>query len=422
MIRRVSYNGYYVTFPRLRQEFDSPYPHHARRCYYAYMPLRSRITREFRRWEKPFDTYNEITISRSALLHNFDYFASLSPSGYVIPVLKSNAYGHGIREVAAILKARTFPYIAVDGYYERLAIQEVSDQPVLVMGAIKPANFERMSFKGAAFVVQDVATVRALGKPGRKVNVHIELETGMTRHGVARKDLPAFLRELAKHRNIRVEGVMTHLADADNPADNTYNQEQSNKFDEAVALILKAGFAPRYFHIAQSAGSTKITSEYANAMRIGIALYGVNPLEPGDPSYRRIAALSPVLKLSSTISKIQEVEAGTTVSYGRTYKAAKRTRLGVLPLGYYEGLPRDLSNAGSVQFGSMYLKIAGRVCMNHTMIDLGNSKAVAGDTVTVISNDKKSKLTVDRICRQHGLFNYGFLVGLNENIRRRIVA
>src|SRR6185312_14341095 len=176
-----------------------------------------------------------------------------------------------------------------------------------------------------------------------------------------------------------------------------------------------------YFHIAQSAGSTKVVSEYANALRIGIALYGVNPLERKDPSYHRIEALSPVLALTSTISKIQHVEAGATVSYGRTYTASRPTRLGILPLGYYEGLPRALSNVGVVQFKQGYLKIAGRVCMNHTMIDLGRLRARVGDVVTIISRDKKSRLTVDGICRKHGLFNYGLLVGLNENIRRRIV-
>jgi len=371
--------------------------------------------------EKPFETYNEITVSRSALLSNFDYFASLLPSGHVLPVLKSNAYGHGIREIATILKARTFPYIAVDGFYERLAIGEVSDQSVLVMGAIRPVNFSRMSFKRTAFVVQDFATVRALGATRREVNVHIELETGMTRHGVAIRDLRAFLKELAKHPNIRVEGVMTHLADADNPTDDAYNRKQAATFDEAVTLILESGFSPKYFHIAQSAGSTKVVSEYANALRIGIALYGVNPLERKDPSYHRIEALSPVLALTSTISKIQHVEAGATVSYGRTYTASRPTRLGILPLGYYEGLPRALSNVGVVQFKQGYLKIAGRVCMNHTMIDLGRLRARVGDVVTIISRDKKSRLTVDGICRKHGLFNYGLLVGLNENIRRRIV-
>lgn len=385
------------------------------------MSLRAKVDAHLKRLEKPFETFNEITVSRTALLHNFDYFASLSPNNHVIPVLKANAYGHGIIEVATILKARQFPYIAVDSFHESLAIREISTQPVLVMGAIKPQNFQHMKFGRTAFVVHDEETIRALGATKRKVLVHIELETGMTRHGVTTQDLPAFLDELRKHKNIVVEGVMTHLADADNSADNAYNQQQTARFDENIAQILQAGFTPKYFHIAQSAGSTKITSKYANAMRIGIALYGVNPLEATDTAHRRMAALSPVLTLTTTITKIQRVTSGETVSYGRTFTAPKSTKIGVVPFGYYEGLPRALSNVGMVQFQKKYLPIAGRVCMNHTMIDIGNSKANVGDVVTLIDNDRSSKVSVEAICQQHGLFSYELLVGLNPTIRRRIV-
>jgi alanine racemase len=386
------------------------------------MSLRSKLNRRLQRLEKPFAAFNEITVSRSAVLSNFDFFASLTASGHVIPVLKANAYGHGITEIATILKARNFPYIAVDGFYESLAIHEVSRQPVLVMGAIKPANFKRMSFRGIAFAVSDSATVVALGATKRKVTVHIELETGMTRHGVSAKDLPKFLELAAKFPNLQVEGVMTHLADADNATDATYNELQTKRFDDAVDNILAAGFKPKYFHIAQSAGSTKIVSKYANALRVGIAFYGVNPLKPSDQSYALIDALKPVLTLTTSITRVQEIEPGTTVSYSRTFTAKEPARIGVLPLGYYEGVPRALSNVGLVQHGDQYLQIAGKVCMNHVMIDLRDSNATIGDIVTIISSDKASKLTVNAICKQHDLFSYGVLVGLNQNIRRRIVA
>ena len=385
------------------------------------MSLRSKVNKHLKRLEKPFTTFNEITVSCSALLHNFDFFSSLLPSDYVIPVLKSNAYGHGIAEVATILKQRKFPYIAVDGYYESLAIHDVSKQAVLVMGAIKPDNFQNMQFKGVTFVVQDIESVEALAKTGRKVKVHIELETGMTRHGVAVKDLPDFLKLLSLYPKLELEGVMTHLADADNHNDDSYNQRQTGAFDNAVSLILEANFKPKYIHIAQSAGSTKVTSKYANALRIGIALFGVSPLERRDAAHKQLSDLEPVLGLTSTITKVLAIERGTSVSYGRTFTADKDTKIGVLPLGYYEGLPRALSNIGTVQYKDSYLPIAGRICMNHTMIDLGNSRLKVGDKVVIISDNVKSKNTVDSICSAHDLFNYGLLVGLNQNIRRRIV-
>ncbi len=391
------------------------------------MSIRSAIDDKLKAFENPFEPFNVITISRSAVLHNFDYFSSLQPvhplrpESFVIPVLKSNAYGHGIIEIATILKSRDFPYIAVDGFFESLAIHSVSEQKVLVMGAIRPENFAGMDFKRLAIVVHDLATVEALGCLRKKIKVHVELETGMNRHGVSAKTLPAFLTKLAKYQLLDVEGVMTHLADADNPEDTMFNDEQAERFDTAVEEILKAGHHPKYIHIAQSAGSTKVISRHANTLRVGIALYGINPLEPQDKNFKKLNELKLALQLTSTITKIVELHAGDTVSYGRTYTADKATIIGVLPLGYYEGIPRALSNVGAVQYGKEYLPIVGRVCMNHTMVDISTSKAQVGDEVVVYNSDRNSKAGIDTVCRKHCLFNYGLLVGLNQNIRRKIV-
>lgn len=387
------------------------------------MSLRSKVSKHLRRIEKPFETLNEITVSKSAILHNFDFFASLAPKGYVIPVLKSNAYGHGIEEVATILKDRDIPYIAVDGYYEGLAVHAVSkNQRVLVMGAIHPNNYKDLHYRNFAFVVHDNETIEALGKTGRNVAVHIELDTGMTRHGVSLKELPEFLTLLAQYKNLVVEGVMTHLADADNAQDNTYTQIQTEAFDKAVALIKDSGFQPHFIHIAQSAGSTKVTSKYANTLRVGIALYGVTPLSEADNSDQKMQSLLPALSLYSRVTKINNVESGTSVSYSRTFTTSGASRIGTLPLGYYEGIPRELSNEGVVKYDDSYLPIVGRVCMNHTMINLGNSNIKVGDKVTVISADKANSNSVDAICKKHGLFNYSFLIHINQNIRRKIVT
>ncbi len=372
-------------------------------------------------FKKHFKVFNTVHLSRSALLHNFDAFQSLQPNNFVIPVLKSNAYGHGITEIATILKQRTFPYIAVDGYYERLAIQRVSKQPVLVMGAIEASNFQRMNFRRTAFVVHDEATIRALARTKRTVKVHIEIETGMVRHGVPLGDLPEFLTLLSRYPTLHVEGVMTHLADADNPENTLYSEQQTRLFDQAVALVREAGCIPTYIHIAQSAGSVKVTSHTANTTRIGLALYGINPLESGDKFYKKLQHLRPVLSLTSTITNITPIKKGSTVGYGRTYTAPTDTLIGVLPLGYYEGIPRSLSNVGSVAYKAHQLSIAGRVCMNHTMVDIRQSGAQVGDTVTIISSDPNSAYSVVALCRTHHLFIYSFLAGLNEHIRRSIV-
>ena len=385
------------------------------------MSFRSTIAKKLQSFEKEFAVYNNILISRSAILNNFDLLTKLSPGGFVIPVLKSNAYGHGLEQITEILKDRTLPYIAVDGYFEALKIQEISKQPVLVMGAIKSVNYANINPKNCAFVVHDIESLDAIGATNRPFTVHIEIETGMGRHGVRIDELTDFLNQIKKYKKILVEGIMSHLADADNPNSTEHVMLQTKRFDNAVEMVLGSGLKPKYIHIAQSAGSTKVVSKYANTLRTGLALYGISPVESNDSAANKLQSLIPALKLASTITKILEIDSGESVGYGCTFVADQKSRIGVLPLGYYEGIPRVLSNVGKVKFNDTYLSIAGRVCMNHTMIDITNSDAKSGDEVTIISNYSKDELSLANICSDNGLFSYGLLVNLNQNIRRTII-
>lgn len=385
------------------------------------MTLRSSINNKLKKLEKNFSVYNNIYISRSAILNNFDQLQKISGNKNIIPVLKSNAYGHGLEQIATILKDRNFPYIAVDGYFESLKIHEISKQPVLVMGAIKSENYKNIQPKNNAFVVHDLDTLKAVGNSRKKFKIHLEIETGMNRHGVKINDLKKLLNEFKKYQNLTLDGVMTHLADADNPDSVDYLNKQTRLFDESIDKIINFGFSPKYFHIAQSAGSIKVKSKYANTIRAGIALYGITPLEDNDPYFYLHKKLQPALKLTSSISKILDIKKGETVSYGRTWTAKSDCKIGILPLGYYEGLPRSLSNKGFVKFKNQYLPIIGRVCMNHTMIDLSNTKIKTDNEVLIINTDKDDALSVNNICKSNEIFNYNFLVNLNQNIRRTII-
>lgn len=384
------------------------------------MSIRSRTGRIFSTLEKSLTVYNEIILNKSALLNNVSVLSDISPQNTIIPVLKSNAYGHGLSQIAKILSARKFPYIAVDGYFEALKIHDVSKQPVLVMGAIAPDNFSRINPKNCAFVAHDKQTIEAMGKSGKKFIVHLEIDTGMTRHGVNPIQVLDYVELIKSYPNITLEGVLSHLADADN-IDNKFTEKQTAVFDKCVENIIKSGMELKWIHIAQSAGLSKTNSKYANASRTGIALYGINPLQHGDTNYKKYAYLRPVLELLSTVTKIQKIKKGTTVGYGRTYKAEEDTTIVVLPLGYYEGIPRELSNKGYVEINGKLHKIAGRVCMNITMIDVGTSEIKIGDKVVIISSHKKSTISANSICEKNSLFIYDFLTSLNQNIRRIII-
>jgi alanine racemase len=383
------------------------------------MSLRKRVDSLLKGFEKEFSTHNRIEVSRSALIHNIAVFHDTSAKK-VIPVLKGNAYGHGIDIVAYALKDQKLPYVAVDGYFEALRVREVSKQPVLIMGAIKPDNFARMKYLDFAFVVHDEVTIKALAATGKKIKVHLELNTGMNRYGARPEEAVQLTSLILGYKNLELEGVMSHLADSDGD-DPVTVRSADDLFDDTIEQIRKAGGKPRLIHIAQTAGSTASTSKYANAMRLGIGLYGINPFSFRHPLHARLKDIKPAARLVSTITKVIELEAGEKVSYNYTFTAPRRMRIGVLPLGYFEGVSRALSNAGAVIGSSKYLPIVGRVCMNHTMVALNSTKLGVGDEVVVYSDHPDDKNSIDRVAAEHNLFNYTLLTSLSHDVRRILV-
>jgi alanine racemase len=381
--------------------------------------IRTRIRKIKRRLQRSYDVYNRIEVSRSALLGNVQFFRRKTGL-QVIPVLKGNAYGHGIEQVATALKRAEVPYVAVDGYFEALKVRRFSNLPVLIMGMIQPQNFPKLRFRNFTFVVQDEATIHALGKLDKKIEVHVEINTGMNRYGIATEQVSKFANLLQKYPKLQLEGIMSHLADADGTDERTVDAAVE-QFDACVDKILKAGFKPKYFHIGQSAGSLRVKSRYTNTLRAGIGLYGINPFPVSHPLYEACQDLKPALRLVSTISKINTLKSGDKVSYNYTFTAPKAMQIGVLPLGYHEGVNRGLSNKGVVKIGAHFRPIAGRICMNHTMIDLTSVTAKVGDEVVVYSDNPSDKNSVITLAKEQSFFPYTTLTDLSPDVRRYLV-
>ena len=381
--------------------------------------VRHNLDSLLRRFEKQFITHNLIEVSQSALLHNLDLFASLTNKA-VIPVLKGNAYGHGIELVASALKARKLAYIAVDGYFEALAIRQISDQPVLILGSILPENYSHMRYDEFAFAVQDEATIHALGKTRKHIKLHLECNTGFNRYGVGAEEISGLIDEIKKYPNLELEGVMSHLADADGD-DPVTVYDAVSFYDSCVEAVLNSGLNPTIFHVAQTAGSIQARSKYANTIRLGVGLYGINPFPKSHTQNKTLKELRPALRLTSTITKISQLEKGDKVSYNYTFTAPRKMRIAVLPLGYYEGVNRSLSNSGVVKIGQAFAPIVGRVCMNHTMVALDSIDAKVGDKVVVYSDIPGDKNAIDNVASDHGLFNYNLLTSISPSVRRVLV-
>lgn len=367
-----------------------------------------------------YKTLNIIEVSQKNIVSNFNLFKGLDPDKKIIAVLKANAYGHGLKPVATILNQTDCQFIAVDGYFEANKIKDITKHKVLVMGYILSSNIYLLDNKRCSFVLQDINSLKEFGKSKKNFKIHLEINTGMNRLGIDSSEIEEYLNELSKYRNLELEGVMTHLADADNPDGSTTNM-QTILFDKAVSKIKELGFKPKYIHIAQSAGSTKVKSEYANTIRIGIGLYGINPLLPSDQNYPKLSKLKPALELKSTIIKVLDLQPGQKISYNGTYETNKQSKIAVLPLGYYEWVPREMSNNGVFTSDKYQLPIRGKVCMNHTMIDITGADLKVGDKITVISSNANDPNSIQNISEGLNLLYYELLTRLSESIRRVIV-
>jgi alanine racemase len=381
--------------------------------------LRATIDGLLGKFEKSFAVHNRIEVSRSALLHNVDLFAKLSGKD-VIPVLKGNAYGHGIEQVATALRGRKLRYVAVDGYFEALRVRKVSRQPVLVMGAIRPENFAKLKYDHFTFVVQDAETVEALARVNKKIKVHVECNTGMNRYGAKPDAAIELARIILSRPNLELEGVMSHLADSDGD-DPTTVAAAVEQFDNTVEAIRSLGANPTVLHVAQTAGSVVAKSKCATAMRLGIGLYGINPFASSHPLHAKLRQLKPAMRFVSTITKVTALKKGEQVGYNYAYTAPRDMTIGVIPVGYYEGLNRALSNTGSVKIGQQQAPIVGRVCMNHTMINLDGIDVQVGDEVVVYSDDPRDANAIDAVAVAHNLFNYNLLTSLSSDVRRTLV-
>lgn len=382
--------------------------------------VRGILEQFFRQFEASFESINHVELSKSALLHNFDLLKKLYRAEHVIPVLKSNAYGHGLEPILKLLDDRDVPYVAVDSYHEALEVRAISDFDVLIMGPVLPENFSKIETRHMAYVIQDMSVLNVLTNSRHSLKVHLEFNTGLNRQGFEANEVKDVITILKDNPQIELDGVMTQLYDASNP-DQKATKDQIKQFDEIVAKIIKAGLEPRYIHLSKTAGLTDATSRYTNAIRPGGGIFGINPLPEKHPFFDQLDQLKPVLGLYSRVIKLRELPADSGVSYGHTYKTSVATKTAVIPLGYTEGLPRELSNVGELTYKGESLPIIGTISMNHTIVDASKSRLKLWDRVTVISPNRDAPNSVGRLYKDHGLYHYQTLVGISPDIRRKIV-
>lgn len=366
-----------------------------------------------------YRTLNTVRVSAEALRHNLNLYRTLFPGKAICPVLKANAYGHGLVEVGRILEGE---FLIVDSLYEAYALRKARIRsPILVLGYTFPENLRgrRLPFH---FAISDFESARVLANQGAKL--HLKVDTGMNRMGFTVEELPRVLEEL-KRAKAEVLGVLTHLADADNSENNAFTIEQMKVFKEAVDRVRSAGFLPQWIHAGQTAGAfvqqdfLAQSGDFVNTIRLGIGLYGISPFEDAGGAASPLRDLKPAMEVVSTVVGIRHLKAGDRVSYNGTFTADRAMTLAVVPFGYYEGLPRALSNRGCMRIKGVVCPIVGRVCMNYTMVDASVVPGLAlGDEVEVYSNDPEAPNSIAALAKLAGTIPYELMVRVAESIRR----
>jgi alanine racemase len=236
----------------------------------------------------------------------------------------------------------------------------------------------------------------------------------MHREGILVKNLPVFIKKIKK-MNLVIEGVCSHLADADNSTSTKNTEMQLENFSKAIDILKRNRISPKWKHISASAGHMYFNPEKTNLVRAGVILYGINP------TYKRPNRLKikPVLKFVTHVSQIKEVKKGEKVGYNFTYQASGNQKIAILPIGYADGVDRRLSNRGFVQINGAYCKIVGRISMNLTTVKIPKSLQVrVGDEVVVFSDKADDKNSVSSSAKIAKTIPYDILVGINPTIKR----
>ena len=371
---------------------------------------------------KKFDRVKAV-VSLDAIAHNFkEMKKNIAEGTKIVAVIKADGYGHGAEAIARLIG--DYEYIwgfATATPEEALQLREAGiEKPILILGIVFEEYYKELIAHEVRMTVCEYEMAVALSeeavRQGRKVHIHIGLDTGMSRIGFA--DVPESvetIKKIAALPNVEIEGMFTHFARADE-TDRSPAITQLNRYLAFAELLEKAGVEIPMKHCSNSAGIIRVPEANLNVVRAGITIYGIYPSEEVE---RDIVKLIPAMELKSHVSYVKNVERGTAVSYGGTFVTERFTRMATIPVGYADGYPRQLSNKGWVLIHGKKAPILGRVCMDQFMVDVTDIPEVkAGDEVTLMGRDGDEFISVETLGDISGRFSYEFVCEISKRVPR----
>ncbi|MFX3625443.1 MAG: alanine racemase [Ectobacillus sp.] len=366
------------------------------------------------------DTWAEISLA--ALEGNAAKFREyISSKTRLMAVVKADGYGHGAVEAARAALRGGADYLATAIVDEAIALREAGiTEPILILGytPVRSINVA-LSHQLTLTIFDDdvlneiIAQAAALQKTAR---IHIKVDTGMSRIGVTSAEAALQLAKQAITAPfVQLEGIFTHFANADSE-DPAYTYEQFRKFLSITELLESRGIHIPLKHCCNSAATMLFPEFHLDMVRVGIALYG---LYPGSTLKKHPLQLTQAMSLKTKVAAVKTIPAGQPVSYGCTNVSKQERRIATLPIGYADGLSRLLSNRGEVLLKGKYMPIAGRVCMDQTMIDVTTADLCQpGDEITLFGGDGRSFQSVDRLAELMGTINYEVICLIGKRVPR----
>jgi len=371
-------------------------------------------------------TWAEIDLNK--IEKNYDICRSMLRDGVkMMGVIKADGYGHGAVAYAEIFSQKGCEWFAVSNLDEALQIREAGiETPILILGFTPAEKAEVLAFNNIAQAVYNREYAAALSQnavaQGVQVNVHIKVDTGMSRIGFLYQDSEDdaatidAIEAACKLPGLYAQGIFQHFAVADcGEEGEVYTRLQYDLFLDVIRRLQKRGTDFELYHCCNSAGASEYRDLQLNMARLGIVIYGLTSSDLVKEQW----GIEPVMSVKSVVAMVKEIEAGTTVSYGRTFTAANDMKIATIPIGYADGYTRRLSGNGArMIIKGAYVPIIGTICMDMCMVDVTGLDVKAGDAVTVIGKEGDKAVTADEIAAKSGTINYEITCDISKRVPR----
>ena len=362
-------------------------------------------------------------VNLEALRRNVAVLKGVAGAAEVMAVVKADAYSHGLLPAAQAALRGGATWLGVAVLDEAFALRAGGiTAPVLAWLASPGERYAKAIDESIDLAVHSPAQLREIAaaatQRGATARVHLKVDTGMGRGGLGGPEWPALVRlarSVEREGSVRVVGVWSHLACADEPVSRA-TRTQLVAFGEALTVADRAGLRPSVRHIANSAATLTTPSSHYDLVRCGLAIYGVDPLV--HPRPRDSAGLEPVMTLCARVAHTKRVPRGTPVSYGATYVTPTETTLAIVPIGYADGVPRSASGCGPVQVNDSRFQVAGRVCMDQFVVDVGDADVQPGDEVTLFGSGRRGEPRVTDWAAVAGTIPYELLTRVSSRVTR----